>query len=452
MKSDRKKELAMFSIAELKSLEMHFLEMAEKGWLIDKMSLFSYEYKKVPPCKLRFIVDILPIITAFDYPNNAEAQEYRQTCEQMGWTFATNSKQIHIFYAEKTEDMPTSIHTDNRIETNNATKACEKYELFFLFFGLACLLFGWGNVFDYSTYLSNITIALALSTVIFTVPFFWYVTFIASWYIKAKSRAKKGLPLPAVNYKVARIRNATFGISAIIALVVMLTGTTLGLIAERMPLFLTIPMLMPFVSFALGLFVRKKIDAKERSRFQNKMMFAGLLIALLVLNFALIYMVMSNLGRYTMVEQTLPQNRLVMSLNDMNIATTEKSVYYRSTASVAVPINYSYDEGNTDGSTTTEVKTATSGMIAKGIYDDLLEEEVRRNGGRLRSFAMTEMSKEEALSFGATEGYFLRNAEHYVLTMLLYDKTIVRIGCSVRDGELPIQAMKNKAARIGLAK
>ena len=114
MKNSYMRQVYMGTIGDMKTLEQHFAEMAAKGWMIDKIGLFAHRYYAIEPCEKRFFVDFLPQITAFDYPENEDAQEYRRICEESGWRFIAANKQFHIFCADGDNPAPVPIHTDNR--------------------------------------------------------------------------------------------------------------------------------------------------------------------------------------------------------------------------------------------------------------------------------------------------------------------------------------------------
>ena len=104
------RQVYMGTIGDVKNLEIRFAQMAEQGWMIDKIGMFYHRYRAIEPCKKRFFVDFLPQITAFDYPENEEAQDYRSICEDSGWAFLTANRQLHVFCADENAPAPTPIH------------------------------------------------------------------------------------------------------------------------------------------------------------------------------------------------------------------------------------------------------------------------------------------------------------------------------------------------------
>ena len=84
MKASYLRQMYMGTVGDMKTLEQHFSSMAEKGWMIDKVGSFAHRFRAIEPGKKRFFVDFLPQITAFDYPENEDALDYRSYCEKSG--------------------------------------------------------------------------------------------------------------------------------------------------------------------------------------------------------------------------------------------------------------------------------------------------------------------------------------------------------------------------------
>lgn len=141
MKQNNRRQVYMGVVGDMKNLEHHFSLMAEQGWMIDCLGVFTHRYRAIEPCKKSFFVDFLPQITAFDYPENEDAQDYRAMCEASGWTFITANKQFHVFCAEGNTPAPTPIHTDNKIQARIYLKASRKYEIGMFFISLLMLWF-----------------------------------------------------------------------------------------------------------------------------------------------------------------------------------------------------------------------------------------------------------------------------------------------------------------------
>jgi len=136
MKTVYMHQLYMGTVGDMKNLEQHYSDMASKGWLIDKIGLFTHRYRAVEPCKVHFFVDFLPQITAFDYPENEDAQDYRRICEDAGWNFIAANKQFHVFCADDKNPTPIPIHTDNSIHAKIYLRASRKYELPWLLYAV----------------------------------------------------------------------------------------------------------------------------------------------------------------------------------------------------------------------------------------------------------------------------------------------------------------------------
>jgi hypothetical protein len=419
---DRKSDFVLSSIAELKTLETRFSKMAAKGWLIDKVTLFSYGYKKAEPQELQFIVDILPQITAFDYPENEDAQEYRRMCEVSGWKFAAASKQMQVFYAEKKSAMPIPIHTDQKIEARNLLRACGKHELPFVLLELVLLWFAWGRIFanGYDLFLSNISITQAMAVVVLTPAFLWYIGFLLIWYCRTAWRMEKALPIPKVGYWAAKIRVVYLMFAAVFTIVIMLAGIAMD-VFEGAPAVVLVLAALPFLCFGVGLSIRKRIDTQKQSRKANIAMFAVNLIAVALVCAAITALVTGHLFKASAPERLgLPANRDALTLTDFGAEGSPGTYNYYGHGSAAVPLNYTYYEINAEGSVRTDVKKAVNAYLARGLFQNLLEE-LRGEEWRV----MRKMNQEEADIWGATDGYYLNEAGTDFA--LLYQTTIVQI-------------------------
>ena len=57
---DKKRRIELFSFFDYTGIARHLTKMAEKGWLIEKMSSFGWTYRRIKPQKLHFFVSYYP--------------------------------------------------------------------------------------------------------------------------------------------------------------------------------------------------------------------------------------------------------------------------------------------------------------------------------------------------------------------------------------------------------
>ncbi len=268
MKTAYKRQVYMGAIGDIKNLEAHYSEMARKGWMIEKIGLFTHRYRAAEPCEKRFFVDLLPQITAFDYPENENAQEYRRICEESGWRFVAANKQFHVFCADAENDSPVPIHTDNAIHAKIYLNACGKYELPWLLFSAPALWFFSPLSRGEQLLQSDILLFMAIGFLCFLPGYLWTLGFVVSWYARTKSAAKNNRPVPLVNKRRATLRNGVFLAGTVALLVCVILGVVLE-VAGGMPLALGLIALMPLSAVGVGLWIRRQVNTKRRTRAGN---------------------------------------------------------------------------------------------------------------------------------------------------------------------------------------
>lgn len=432
MKPTYLRQMNMCTIGDLKSLEPHFAQMAEKGWMIEKIGLFTHSFIAVPPCKKRFFVDILPQITMFDYPDNMQAQDYRRLCEESGWSFVTASKQFHVFCAEENAPDPVPIHTDNKIQAQIYLKASRKSELLAMGYALFTIVFL--TLMQLLTsgieiFLSDLATFQMIGNVFFLAGYTWVVGFILSWHNKTKKSAELDLPMPKVDYRLSRIRGKVLVVCIVLYLLCLLTGVILESFGG-MPLgFLSI-LIIPVVAFLVGLWLRRRIDTRNRDRKTNKRMFILTMVVLEIVFLSLVGFVVWKTLSTGRDEETL-DDRPAITLRNIGI-TDVKNSNTRIDGSVAVPIHYTYWEWGGDGSVETEVYRSVSKTLSRALYQNLVRDfEKSLHNREAYTGDGIDLSSSDAAVWGAEEGVAMNTASGNTIELvLLRDKTILRLTLS----------------------
>lgn len=111
---DTKHQLIPFSLYDLTGMETHLEKMAQKGWLLDKVSALGWRYHRIEPRKLRFTVSYCHRASAYDPEPTEEVQTFYDFCAHTGWRLAAEFGSMQVFYNDQ-ED-PTPIDTDPGME------------------------------------------------------------------------------------------------------------------------------------------------------------------------------------------------------------------------------------------------------------------------------------------------------------------------------------------------
>ena len=121
---DTKRRIEAFSFFDYTGIARHLAKMAEKGWLLEKISNFGWKYRRIPPKKLTFCVCYFPKASEFDPEPTDEQKEFHDFCEHTGWVLAAMSAQMQIFYNERSD--PTPIETDPVLEIGTIHAAAKR--------------------------------------------------------------------------------------------------------------------------------------------------------------------------------------------------------------------------------------------------------------------------------------------------------------------------------------
>ena len=201
---DTKRRLETFSFYDYTGIAAHLTKMAEKGWLIEKISNFGWTYRRINPKKLVFFVSYYPKASEFDPQPTEEQREFHDFCEHTGWILAATAAQMQIFYNER--ENPVPIETDPVLEIETIHAAAKKSYLpsYFVLL-LVAILNGSMLVL---TLLRDPIGLLSSASNLFT-GFAWAILFLVCamdlsgyfiWHMRAKAAAERGCVIDTPNH------------------------------------------------------------------------------------------------------------------------------------------------------------------------------------------------------------------------------------------------------------
>ena len=261
-----KHQLIPFSFYDLTGMERHLERMAERGWLLDKISALGWRYHRIEPKRLHFTVTYCHRASAYDPEPTEEVQTFHDFCAHTGWRLAAEFGSMQVFYNDQ-ED-PTPIDTDPALELQMVGREARKnlpVQLLLLLLGL------WmGGSWCYSMVHAPIDL-LASPTSLFTgvcwlALFLWsgadLVTYLL-WRRRAKQAAERGEFVPT--HGCHRL------MQAVMALVVL--GAVYFFLAARLPglRLLTAAMVLGFAALFLAVngtkdFLKSRKVSRNRNR------------------------------------------------------------------------------------------------------------------------------------------------------------------------------------------
>ncbi len=82
------------------AISQHLEQMAQKGWMIVKISGNLYKYRKIEPKKVKFAVTYFPKVTSYEIYPTEKQRNYLDWCEQMGWQTVVLHNQLRVLMNE----------------------------------------------------------------------------------------------------------------------------------------------------------------------------------------------------------------------------------------------------------------------------------------------------------------------------------------------------------------
>ena len=121
---ETKRRIEFFPFYDKTGITKHLEKMSSEGWLLEKMSAFTWTYQKIEPRKMHFAVSYYASITDFEPEPTDEQQTFNDFCEHAGWKLAASTMQMQVFYNEAENPIP--IETDPALEIENIHRKIKK--------------------------------------------------------------------------------------------------------------------------------------------------------------------------------------------------------------------------------------------------------------------------------------------------------------------------------------
>lgn len=249
-------------------MKTYLEEMAEKGWMLEKVGRHLAKFRAIEPQKLKFYVDVFKEGGPLTPEKTEESEAYRNLCQESGWIFITSQDYLQFFYADK-DSVPVPIQTDESLEQKIVEHTLLRNEL--RGFLILSLIVAYLFIKTLPTWYS-ILLSFTGVTGTFLFPILYIFAAIPAAYsiiriLKARSNIKHGLPIEKPTMKSARKRIIIFyGSSWIILLPIVLSFIV---DAFFIPGIVVFALLGPGVGTIIGLgsryYIKKKATKKEDS-------------------------------------------------------------------------------------------------------------------------------------------------------------------------------------------
>lgn len=222
-----KKEWNRFALYDYYAIEEHLEEMAEQGWLLDKIGAFFWTYQQIEPKQINFAVTYFQKGGYDTEEKKDNLKKGREFCRESGWTpIGWQGGKMQIFYHTKENFVP--METDPVVFVEKLHNCMKRENLLYsLFLFVFCsVLLGidiyriWTkDIFIFLSYkwipLMLLEIIGVLWTVLQSVDYFF-------WYRKAVHMAEQGI-MPSHKAKLRTCINP-LKVCFIIFVIAMLIG------------------------------------------------------------------------------------------------------------------------------------------------------------------------------------------------------------------------------------
>lgn len=183
-----------FQMYECSRVEKFLTEMAEKGWMLEKLKGNQFTFQPCSPSKINFSVNIFD--DSLGYGSYKEAtRTYLELCEKAGWEFIGNWQKVYIFYTQ--DYNAVSIETDDELTLSIINKNILKENIYHWF--IVPVLSGISNgmlLDNFKSLISEyLSLAILVTWVVLIINAIVGIVSYVTWYYSSKKRIKGGKEL-----------------------------------------------------------------------------------------------------------------------------------------------------------------------------------------------------------------------------------------------------------------
>jgi hypothetical protein len=334
-----------FFSLDYKAMETYLEQMAEKGWMLEKVGRFTAKFRAIAPQRLRFYVDVFQDGGPLAAENHQDVEEYRQLCEESGWQFITSQDYLQFFFVPADKNT-TPLQTDEVIEQKIVETTLWRTEvasvlIFFVIFFLASR-----SIFplNYRNFLTFTGTAITFLLPLLGIPMLLWGIYLLVWMLKARKNIKWGLPLAKSTLRNARMRTTIFyGPVFILSLFICI-----ALIADSFfrPYITVVAILPALLGGAIGLLLRNIIKKKTDSKSEGfRYIIIGLLAMVIVVHVIVPPLIM-QISSTDKGQETLPTGYPIITTEEL-VANSQGVVVgrqFKPGMSPVVPRHYDYWE------------------------------------------------------------------------------------------------------------
>ncbi|MFA9423534.1 MAG: DUF2812 domain-containing protein [Sedimentibacter sp.] len=247
-------------------MKTYLEEMAEKGWMLEKVGRSIAKFRAIEPQKLKFYVDVFKEGGPLDPEKTEESEAYRSLCKESGWIFITSHVYLQFFYADE-DSVIIPIQTEEALEQKIMEHTLLKNELrgIIIFSVIAAYI-----IIKILPRWYTILLSFTGVTGAFLLPILYIFAVVPAAYniiriLKARSNLKKSLPIEKPTVESARRRMIIFYCSSWIIQLLLVLSFIVD--AFFRPATVVFALLGPGVGMIVGLgsryYIKKKATKRE---------------------------------------------------------------------------------------------------------------------------------------------------------------------------------------------
>lgn len=198
---ETKRCIQQFAFYDKAGIQEYLEKQAEKGWMLQKMSV-GWVFRRIEPKKVRFFVTYYPKKSVFEAEGSEEQRLFWDFCEHAGWKLAATNEQMQIFYNEREDPVP--IETDAVMEVEKVHRSTKKSYVLTYILLLVSWMLQMGNNLQrikrdpLGTLSENSVLFLFLAGILLAAYIIREIVRYFLWYKKARRiAAEEGIFVPA---------------------------------------------------------------------------------------------------------------------------------------------------------------------------------------------------------------------------------------------------------------
>lgn len=134
-----KRRLELLAFYDHTGIEQHLTNMAQQGWMLEKIGTFGWVYRRTEPKLGQFAVTYYPKASEFDLELSEGEQRYQEFTAQSGWEFVCRSAQMQVFYTEQPAPIPLETDPVTQVENIHMTAKKSFLPCYGMLLGVAIL-------------------------------------------------------------------------------------------------------------------------------------------------------------------------------------------------------------------------------------------------------------------------------------------------------------------------